>query len=196
MTWLTVGGGACMCVVLFFAFVIVLLYFYSSYNEAATERRIRENGKPVLAILVMANSDFLQKQTIASAPALTIFSQEPPSKSLAEVLRELADDLFDLYTADDEEIAGLPPHQQHAAELIKNDAYHEGRRNRVPLELTRGRVIYMADIWIERDRLPDHITSSRALACLVSGADEGEIMALPPSDEAAKQIYAAVEAGE
>ncbi|EAQ81766.1 hypothetical protein [Blastopirellula marina] len=196
MTWLTVGGGACMCVVLFFALVIVFLYFYSSYNEAATERRIRENGKPVLAVLVMANSEFLQQQSIASAPALMIFSHEPPSKSLAEVLRELADDLFDLYTADDEEIAGLPPHQQHAAELLKNDAYHKGRRNRVPLELTRGRVIYMADVWIERECLPDHVALSRVLACLVTGLDEGEIMALPPDEAAAKQIYAAVGAGE
>lgn len=196
MTWLMIGGVACMCVVLLFVFAVVLLYFYASYNEAATERRIRENGKPVLAVLVMANSEFLREKTIESAPALTIFSHEPPTASLAEALHELAADLFDLYTADDEEIAGLPPHQQQTAEIIKSDAYHEGRRNRVPLQLTRGRVIYMADIWIHRDHLPEHVEESRVLACLASGTEEGEIMVLPPGEAAAKQIYAAVGVGD
>lgn len=191
MTWLVIGGGVCAGVVVLIVLAIIALILYSSYSEAAAEKRIREAGKPVLAVVVMANSEFLRTTSIASAPALVIFSLEDPSPALADAMRELGSELFELYTAAADDVAKLPPFQQLTAELIKNDRYQEGRRTRLPLELTRGRVIYMADIWIERDRLPEHIAIARILACLATGQDEGEIIALPHHEEAAKRIYAA-----
>ncbi|MFI4876484.1 MAG: hypothetical protein ACIALR_14140 [Blastopirellula sp. JB062] len=192
MSWLLIFGGACLCVVSLVLPALAAVYFlYAAQNEAATERRVRETGRPVLAIIVMVNSEFLHETSIASAPALTIFSHDPPSPSLAHRLRDLADDLFDLYTADDEEIAGLPPHQQRAAALVKNDSFHEGRRNQVPLELTQGAAIYLADLWLHRDRLPEHAGISRTLACMVNGQAQGDIILLPPSDPLAQPIYAA-----
>lgn len=192
MTWLAIGGVVCLGFVLFFVLAVVLLLAYSSYSDKAAQQRIRETGKPVLAVLVMANSQFLQETRIASAPALSIFSHEPPSTSLADTMREVASELFALYTAEPAEIAGLAPHLQKVAELIKDDGFKESRRNRVPPEMTGGRVIYMADTWIERDRLPDHVAFSRVLACMVTGSDEGEIMVLPQEEEPAQRIYAAV----
>ncbi|MCC9605907.1 hypothetical protein LOC68_20565 [Blastopirellula sp. JC732] len=192
MTWLLVGGGVCAGVVLLLVLTIVALSIYGSISDAAAEKRIRENGKPVLAVLVMANSEFLRKQSIASAPALVIFTLEPPSTSLADVMRELASELFELYTAEPGDVAGMSKPQRNAAERLKDDSYREARRTRVPLELSSGRVIYMADIWIDRDRLPDHVAFTRVLACMATGQDEGEIMALPLDEDGAKRIYAAV----
>lgn len=192
MTWLAVGGIVCLGFVVLFVAAVTLLFVYASYNERATEKRIRETGKPVLGVLVMANAQFLQEKSIASAPALVIISHEPPSPTLAAAMRDVASDLFELYTADDDQVAGLSAPERQTAELIKNDSYREGRRNRIPLELTQGRVLYMTDIWLQRDRLPDHIGESRVLACLATGQDEGEIMAISFQEDAARRIYAAV----
>ncbi|PQO36505.1 hypothetical protein [Blastopirellula marina] len=192
MTWLAIGGVVCLGFVVLFVGAVTLLFVYASYSEKATEKRLRENGKPVLGVLVMANSQFLQEQSIASAPALVIISHEPPTPDLAAAMRDVASDLFELYTAEDSKIASLSPPEQKMAELIKNDSYREGRRNRVSLEMTQGRVLYMTDIWLQRDRLPDHVGASRVLACLATGQEEGEVMALPFGEEAAQRIYAAV----
>ncbi|MFN3153025.1 hypothetical protein [Bremerella sp.] len=175
--------------------VTVLCISYASfeaYRKKTPERRIRENGQPVLAVLVMANSQFLSDTKIPMAPALTLVTFDPPSLRLLQEMREIGSELFKLYTCDPYMVITLPKHQQAVAELIKNDRYVEGRRNQVPLEMTGGRVLYMVDTMLERKRIPPHAGHTRALACMVTGTDQGEIMVLPYEDELAQRIYQSV----
>lgn len=165
---------------------------FDAYRKKAPERRIRENGQPVLAVLVMANSEFLSDNKIPMAPALTLVTFDPPSLRLLQEMREISSELFKLYKFDPYMVITLPKHQQEVAELIKNDRYVEGRRNQVPLEMTGGLVLYMVDTMLERKRIPPHAGHTRALACMVTGTDQGEIMVLPHEDELAQRIYQAV----
>ncbi|WDI43987.1 hypothetical protein [Bremerella sp. P1] len=194
MTWLAIGGLVCVGVFVVLVLLVIAFLVWASYDEKATEQRVRENGQPVLAVLVMANSQFLNDTSIPSAPALTLITFAPPSVPLAEDMKEVASELFELYTSEESEIARLPKPQRTMGELIKQDSYKEGRRTRVVPEMSRGHVLYMTDTWLQRDRIPDHTAFTRVIACLATGKDEGEIMALPHEEDAAQRIYQAVDA--
>ncbi|MBI1248883.1 hypothetical protein GC197_13710 [bacterium] len=192
MTWLAIGGLVCVGVVVLLVIAVVALFVYAARDDAAIQKRVRENGKPVLAVLVMANSQLMEEDGIDSAPGVVLFSFDHPSESLADDMREAASEIYELYTSEESQLAGLPAYQQNMAKLIKDHYYKDSRRNRVPQEMTHGQVFYMADIWIERDRIPMHAAFTRALACMVTGQDEGEIIVLSPEEDAAKRIYAAL----
>jgi len=153
MSWMAIGGLVCLgFVVLVGAFVI-----YAIMDSTATEKRMRAHGKPVLAVLVMANAEFLQNHSIPSAPALSLFSFEPPSPQLANDMREIASELFALYTADTDKIVRLPEPQQQMAERLKDDGYQDNRRTQVVSEMSRGHTLYLADTYIQRAHIPDHV---------------------------------------
>ena len=59
----------------------------------------------------------------------------------------------------------------------------------VPTQLSRNLQLYYADLWIHRDRLRSTWNSDRAIVCAVTGTESGEIVHLPPDDEAAARIY-------
>ncbi|MFN3153026.1 hypothetical protein [Bremerella sp.] len=194
MTWVMIGGLVCVGFLVLLVVLVVAFVIWANYDDKKTEARLRENGQPVLAVLVMANSQFLSDDSIPSAPALTLITFAPPSVSLAEDMKEVASELFDLYTSEESEIARLPKPQRTMGELIKQDSYKAGRRTRVVPEMSRGHVLYMTDTWLQRDRIPDHTVFTRVIACLATGKDEGEIMALPYEEDAAQRIYRAVDA--
>ena len=52
-----------------------------------------------------------------------------------------------------------------------------------------GEAIWFADINFKRDRLIEGWSELRAIACMVSGEDEGEIMMLPLDTEQARTLY-------
>lgn len=192
MTWLIIGGLSCLGVVLFLVLALVALLYYLAHVHEAAERRLRENGTPVLAVVVMANSTFYRDPEIKSAPALVLFSFEPPSEALAEDMRDVAMELFELYLTDEEEIQSLPNYQQQMVKRLQDDSYQPGRRTRVAMEMSLGHVLYMADLKMRRRHVPEHVADTLALACVVSGKEEGRIMVIPFEEEDAQRIYSAV----
>ncbi len=192
MTFLAIGGLICLGCFLFLLFVLAAFLIWASYDEKATKKRLQEEGTPVLAVLVMANSQFLNSDTIPSAPALGMFTFEDPSPDLAHDMREIASELFRLYTAEDAEVQRMPEPQQEMAARLKDDNYRPDRRTRVARELSRGHTLYLADLMLERQDIPEHTAHTKSLACLVTGKDKGEIMVLSYQEEAADRIYRAI----
>lgn len=192
MTFLSIGGLVCLGFVVVLVIGVIAFLIYAVADDKATNKRVRENGKPVLGTLVMINEEFLNNPNAGMSPGLMLFAFDPPSKALAKDMREIATQLFKLYKADTNQIVRLSEPLQQTAERLKDHDYQTNRRTRVVSELSRGHDLYLADTYVDRDRVPDHALRTRLLACMVTGQDEGEIIVLPPDDEEAQRIYQAL----
>src|SRR5439155_8757202 len=92
-------------------------------------------------------------------------------------LEELASRLVELKTRS----------SRHAGEKAARDAILSNedmavpyRRVRLPANLTDGRVVYAADLWIRRRYLPGgFLSDERRLPCIAEPGDEGAIEMLP-----------------
>lgn len=151
------------------------------------ERRVRREGRPVMAALVMANNSLHDADGRSQVPGVVIFSFDEPDSQLRERLSAIAEECFDLYTAPEVETDNDALFD--FALLLKDDMYDADRRNRVPQDLARSDGVHVADLWIHRDRLVPGWQNHRVIACVATGSDEGEIVMLPPDDPAAGQIY-------
>lgn len=178
-------------IILGFAYVIFVAWS-NSVLQHGSEFQLRTHGQPALAVLVMANSQFLADNKIPEAPALTIFTREPPSPERLAHMRQVSAELFSMYQAPSWEISEMSGARQLVTWWVKDDQYVHGKREQVPVEMTDGHIYYMASTMLQRDRIPDHTKRSRALACLVTGEEQGEIMVLPHQEEAAQRIYQAI----
>lgn len=192
MSWLTLGGLVCLGFVIVLVVAVVAFLIYAVADDKATDKRVRENGKPVLGVIVMVNSEFLQNPNAGMAPGLTLIAFDPPSQELAKDMREIASQLFKLYTADTDKIVRLAEPLQRTAERLKDHNYQTNRRTRLVSEMSRGHQLYLADTYLVRDRIPDHALQTQTIACMVTGTEEGEIVPLPPDDEAAQRVYRAI----
>ncbi|PQO47455.1 hypothetical protein [Blastopirellula marina] len=190
MVWLVVGGAVCLGLLLLWLVTIAVIYFWMLWDVVMTDQRIEASGTPVMAVPVVVNADVLRGKR-KSAPAWVIFTPESPSPELADEMRQLATELYDLYVATGPPLAKLSNAQRQFSDWMKNDKFQKGRRIAVPRELTLGRVLYLADVWLAGRDLPPNLEFSRVLACRVTGTDAGEIMAIPREEEDAKRIYAA-----
>lgn len=153
------------------------------------ERRIRRDGRPILTTMMMANNSLHDPDGRSQVPGVVVFSFDQPSPQLAETLRITAQRCFELYTAPDPNV--LPPTLRQFALLLKDDIYDADRRNLVPTELSGYLPVYVADLWLHRDRLISGWHDHRVVACAVTGTHQGEIVMLAPDDPAAVQVYTA-----
>lgn len=192
MLWiiLSIVGGLCFLVVLGGGGLVAWVMMV----EARKEKAVRRDGRPVAAALVMANHSLYEADGDPQTAGVVVFSFDPPSRAQANQLIAIASDVYQLYSADD--VSRETPSRQHVAAIIKDHNYREGRRNRLPPELTGGRTIYLADLWIHRDRLAPDWQTGRIFACKAtidsSDPDKGQIIHLGPVDAEAQQVYQAV----
>jgi len=179
-------------IVIFVGLIVVGLVawlMYYAISSKRKERRVREQGRPMLTSLMMANHSMYDPDGVAEAPGVVVFGFYQPNPKLPATLRSIGKRCHELYTAPNPDI--LPPVLRQFSLLLKDHMYDEDRRNRVPAEVAGTASVYVADLWIDRDRLPPGWREHRVLACAVTGTDQGAIVLLPPDDPAAQQIYAA-----
>lgn len=188
MLWtiLMVIGG----VVLLLVLVVMAIYVNETIKEKRKEREVKESGRPVLGALVMANNTLADPDGLPEAPGLVVFGFYKAGPKLTAALKPLAERIYDLYEKED--VDSLSPVCREFSLLLKDHNYRDGRRNPVPEEVAGPLKVYVADLWIHRDRLPYDWAESRALACMVTGTDEGQIILLPHDDPRAQQLYTAI----
>lgn len=186
-TWiLLVGGG--LLLFLTIAGGAFVLYLHAA--EARKEKEVRAKGRPVLAALVMANETLQDPKGDPETAGVVVFTFEPPTPPLAAHLREVAEKVYALYRT--RKLGKLGRPERKVAELIQNHNYRDGRRNLLPPEIAGSYKVYLADLWVVRDRLPDGWNEARALACKAAGGDEGQIILLKSDEAEARSIYEAV----
>lgn len=155
-----------------------------------TDRRVREQGRPMLASVLMVNEDVNNPDGLEWNPGVVVFGFYDPSPQLAETLKSIAARCYELYSAP--QVDSLSPACQTFALEVKNHQYHEARRYRVPGDIVGSAEIYAADLSFNRNRMPPDWQSHRAVACAVTGTERGEIAMYPLYDPVAQRIYHAV----
>lgn len=164
--------------------------FLASSQITKDEAELREEGRPVLAVLVMANQElFRSRDPDMNVPALVALSFERPSPELLALLKDVGSRAFALY-------AGKPPGsdpERRVAALVKDDAHVYSRRRRVPPEFADGQEVYLADLVLYRKRLSPTAQADRAVPCLASGRAEGKLMQLEHDAFAAKKVFESIQ---
>jgi hypothetical protein len=148
-------------------------------QRVAEERIValqRVGGKPMPAALVQANR-LLHSPGKVNAPGMVLFTFDPavPPAKLVEVADMLAE-LKSTSTTN-------PVLMTAAAGPRANDqAWFYHRRFRIPPELTEGRLMYAADLWVHRPFLANGYFSEgtpRLLPLLAQPGDSGGVELIP-----------------
>jgi hypothetical protein len=155
--WWTLGLG-CGGLVLFV--LVGLIYLVIRDHQIA--KRVIADGEQTMAWLVQANNN-LFKPGIHDLPALVLISPDKLVANDKEFLSELADRVFALKGTDPAECADKD--DAFVAELMRDETYVEGKRDRLPKGFTQGRVVYLAHIFVYRDHLPGKRITGRRLPC-------------------------------
>lgn len=158
-------------------------------KEMLNEKRIIENGRPVAAALLMVNRDMHDRNGASSNPGAVLFGRDKPSRERLEQLKEICERFYALYNMEVDELEGLSEAEQFIGFTLQEEAYEDGRRIRVPAELVDGEELWIADIFLFRDRMTRDWKDVRAVACAVTGRDKGEIVQLPLGSTQANSIY-------
>lgn len=180
MIWVYVIGGVVLLVAGFLAYLFI--------EDAMKEKFVRENGRPVLGTLAMANETLYDPDGDPATTAFALISFDEPTLALLDELVELGERLNELYTSVPDSVNQTPVEQKFAASL-KQHNYTENRRRLVPRELTGGRTVYIVDLYVKRDRLPPDWQAHRTLACMATGKDEGRVILLKLDEQEAVAMY-------
>jgi len=180
-----------------FLLLLVALNVVSGWSVAKDEAVIRAEGRPVAAVLVMANTALLSGEARGAA-GLGVIDLGPGAYAHIEGLKRFAQRAYQLYVQPIQLANELGPAETLVAKAIKDDVLELHRRVRVPPELCQGREqVYLVDLWLYRDRLgPDLGESNRVIPCMVTGREEGLIMQLPHKEAAARSVAKRVREGK
>jgi hypothetical protein len=125
---------------------------------------------PIRVYPVMMNAEFLRGEN-TSGPGMAIGSFDDDPALAAPVMMQLATTLHLIYRDGPPTAA-----EQPLCDMLRDDKYQVDRRRLLPLDFTRGKQIYLFDLWLENDWLPAGKTNMACLPCLAKPGDEGPIM--------------------
>lgn len=175
-------GGILLLGAGFIAYVLI--------KFAMHEKHVRANGRPIVGMLAMANQSLYDPDGDPELPGFVVIGFQPPSPEHLERLGEVGHRVHELYV--DTDTSTLSPAEQEFSASMKQHNHTMGRRRLIPEEITNGETYYVADIWLYRDRLLDGWEEHRAIACLVTGRDEGHVLHIGTDEDEAKSLYQAV----
>lgn len=127
-------------------------------------------ARPALGARLQAHVSLYEPGPGRGNPAVALFTFDPAVQP--EFLVDLADFIYDLDDVDTEDDPVLLA--AAAVPMANMEEWRYCRRARIPMELTRGHVIYAGDIWVHRPFLVDGYFSDRQLRAMPLLADPGE----------------------
>lgn len=126
-------------------------------------------ARPALGMRLQAHTSLYEQELDSGHPAVALFTFDPAVQP--EYLEDLADYIYDI---DEEETEDPVLLAAVAVPLANQEEWRYCRRGRIPVELTRGHVIYAGDIWVHRPFLVDGYFSDRQPRAMPLLADPGE----------------------
>lgn len=141
-----------------FVLIMSTLWLALAGCAADTPRSVPSEIEPQLvdAALVQANNCLFRKSA-CNAPALVVFSLD--SNIALDDLHRLAELAYSTK-------GGTPadPNLRVLSRMVTNEAHHEDAFVKVPEGLGYGRNTYLADVWLQHERLAEgYLRSRRAL---------------------------------
>jgi hypothetical protein len=157
--WWTLGLG-CGGLVLLALVVLIPL----AIIDRRKTKRVLDEGEHTTGWLVQANTDLFE-EGVMDLPALVLISPDKETMRDEEFLADLAERIMDLKgtaakDCDDED-------EEFVAELMRDETYVEGKRDKLPKRFAEGRTVYLAHIWVCRDHLPKKRLRGSRIPCAV-----------------------------
>jgi hypothetical protein len=176
MEWLWwLGGGCCGATVL----VAIAAIAWFAVADMRKKNRILREGDRVTAWLVQANMKLFEKGFL-DQPALVVISPDEKTSTDKDFMIDLADRIMELKWIDPDDCATKD--EALVAELMFDETYVEGKRDRLPLGFTEGREVYLAHIFVYRNDLPREFLRRRRLSCAIIWDDPTALICTcPPS---------------
>ena len=112
--------------------------------------RVLEEGERTHGWLVQANDELFKKGD-SDMPALIVISPDEETNDDEEFMVKLTEEIGELKGADPDECEGG---EVKVAELMADETYIEGRRDKLPKSFTDGKTVYLVHIYVFRDHLP------------------------------------------
>jgi len=113
--------------------------------------RVLDEGEHTHGWLVQANNDLFEEGDM-DLPALIIISPDAETNDDEAFMTELTEDIMTLKGQDPEDVDD--DGEAKVAKLMADEAYIEGRRDKLPKSFTDGKTIYLVHFYVFRDHLP------------------------------------------
>jgi hypothetical protein len=157
--WWALGLGCGGLVVLAVAGVVYLVIL-----DSRKKRRVLEEGDHTTAWLVQANSKLFE-EGVMDLPALVLISPDEETANDEEFMTDLAERVMALKGIDPDDCEDED--ETFVAELMSDETYVEGKRDKLPKRFARGRTVYLTHIFVYRDHLPGKRIQRRRMPCAV-----------------------------
>jgi hypothetical protein len=167
-------GSACGGLVLV-AVVVVVYLGRAEYNK---KKRAIDEGEHTFGWLVQANNDLFQEGQW-DLPALVLISPDEETNEDEEFMTDLAEKVMELKGVDPDDCD--TEGDAVVAELMADETYVEGRRDRLPKAFAGGKKVYLAHIWVVRDHLPGRRIGKRKIPCAIIWDDPKAMVCTRPA---------------
>ncbi len=161
--WWTLGivGGLLTLVVLAGSVLLTI--------EGRKKARVMQLGEHTTGWLVQAHKNIFEAGVLDEA-AVVVVSPDRQTANDKSFMLSMAERVYDLKGTDPDE------HDDEAeafvAALMADEAYIEGKKDRLPANFTEGREVWLVHIMIYRDDLPGKKLSGRRVPCAVVWGDD------------------------
>jgi hypothetical protein len=149
-------GGLTILAVAAVAYLVIV--------DRKKKNRVLAEGEHTTGWLVQANSD-LYEEGFMDLPALVLISPDRETMKDKDFLADLAERIADLKGTDPEDCDDEG--EAIVAELMLDETYVEGKRDRLPRHFADGRKVYLAHIFVYRDHLPGGRIQGPRIPCAV-----------------------------
>ena len=144
------GTGAIVGIIIGVVMVLaVILGIILSIKLNKRRDRVLEEGERTHGWLVQANEELFEKGD-SDMPALIVISPDEETNDDEEFMTKLTEEIMELKGDDPDECEGG---EAKVAELMADETYVEGRRDKLPKSFTDGKTVYLVHVYVFRDHL-------------------------------------------
>jgi hypothetical protein len=118
-----------------------------------------------------------------SYPAFVLLSPDRETASDEEFMTDLAEQIMELKGEDCDDAD-----EQLVSELVTDEKYRAGKRDKPPRSFTEGREVYVAHIIIFREHLPEQKLTEPFVHCQVDWEEPGTlVVSIPHPDVSSRE---------
>jgi hypothetical protein len=156
----------------------VAFVVYAVIRDNKRKAYALEHGEHTHGWLVQANNALFEDGTM-DAPALVVISPDAETNDDEEFMTELAERIMEL-KSDSGRVIGRTKAERAVSKLMSDETYVEGKRDKLPAELTGEREVYLVHIYIYRDHLPEKKLEGRKIPCVIVWGDPSAMVCTRP----------------
>ncbi len=152
---------------------VVVIVIANLSEKKAYEYTVR-HGEPALGWIVQANNALFESGVL-DQPALILVSPDEDTANDEEFMTELAEEIMDLKGVDCDD-----DDEEFVSGLVTNEAYVQGKRDKLPKAFAGRPNVYLAHVYIYRDHLPKKRLSQKYVNCLIVWDEPGTMICTRP----------------